>query len=63
MKNMNIEEDFQKKMQEAAELYYRQSFETSVKVKGDTHFSQTYCVSNGGCTTTTTNYPKIFSLF
>lgn len=31
MKNMNIHEDFQKKMQEAAELYYRQSFEVSVK--------------------------------
>lgn len=27
MKNMNIHEDFQKKMQEAAELYCRQTFE------------------------------------
>ena len=31
MKNMNMHEDFQKKMQEAAELYYRQSFEAPVK--------------------------------
>ncbi len=36
-------------------------FQTSVKVKGDTHFSQTYCVVSNGCTTTTTNYPKIFT--
>lgn len=31
MKNMNMHEDFQKKMQEAAELYYRQRFEAPVK--------------------------------
>ena len=36
-------------------------FQTSVKIKGNTYFSQNYCVVNSGCTTTTTNSPKIFA--
>ena len=36
-------------------------FYPSVKVKGSTHFEQYYCYTSGSCTTTTTNYPQVFS--
>jgi len=37
-------------------------FLSTVKVHNNTtHFEQYYCYTNGGCNTTTTNYPQIFS--
>ena len=36
-------------------------FYPSVKVKGSTHFEQYYCYTSGSCTTTTTNYPQVFT--
>lgn len=33
----------------------------SVKVRNNLNFQQYYCVTSSGCTTSTTNYPQIFS--